>query len=94
MAIVSSLAFIVYKLAALALFFSSAFFAFFGVWLSELYPVSVRGTGSNFALLIGRLIGGGFGTLIISIIPLPLRLSLAIALITTSVISTIGMSLL
>ncbi|ARM75204.1 MFS transporter [Acidianus manzaensis] len=68
----------------------SAFFAFFGVWISELYPMQVRATGANFTLLIGRLIGGGFGTLLVSLIPLPLYESLGIDLTITSIVVLIG----
>ena len=84
-------------LVSLLIFFSSAFFAFFGVWLSELYPARIRGTGSNFALLIGRLIGGGFGTLIVALIAsegIGLREALGITLVITSIVSVLAMSLL
>ena len=94
LAIASSALFLAYNLLALAVYFSSAFFAFFGVWLSELYPMEVRGTGSNFALLIGRIIGGGFGTYFVTLLPFPLKVSLALVLIMTSVVSTVSMSLL
>ncbi|MFP3163582.1 MAG: hypothetical protein RXQ75_07125 [Acidianus hospitalis] len=72
----------------------SAFFEFFGVWISELYPIQVRATGANFTLLIGRLIGGGFGTFIVSLIPLQLNVSLSLDLIITSIVATIGISLM
>jgi len=39
-------------------YFSSSIFAYLGVWISELYPARVRATASNFALLLGRLLGG------------------------------------
>ncbi|BCU70110.1 MFS transporter [Stygiolobus caldivivus] len=94
LAVVSSFLFLISDLFALAVYFSSAFFAFFGVWLSELYPAEVRGTGSNFALLVGRVIGGGFGTFLITLLPFPLKVSLAIALIATSAVSTASMGLL
>ncbi|AWR96729.1 MFS transporter [Acidianus sulfidivorans JP7] len=68
----------------------SAFFAFFGVWISELYPMQVRATGANFTLLLGRLIGGGFGTLIVSLMPFPLYESLGIDLVITSIVVLIG----
>jgi MFS family permease len=71
----------------------SAFFAFFGVWISELYPIQVRATGANFTLLIGRLIGG-FGTFIVSLIPLQLNVSLSLDLIITAIVATIGISLM
>ncbi len=94
LAIISSVLFLVNNILALAIYFSSAFFAFFGVWLSELYPMQVRGAGSNFALLVGRIIGGGFGTLIVTLLPFSLSVSLGIVLIITAVVSTVSMSLL
>ncbi|QXJ28704.1 hypothetical protein J5U23_01573 [Saccharolobus shibatae B12] len=94
LALVSSALFLLSNILALMIYFSSAFFAFFGVWLSELYPVQVRGTGSNFALLIGRIIGGGFGTLIVALLPFPLKVSLGIVLVIASIISVASMSLL
>ncbi|MCY0850052.1 MFS transporter [Sulfuracidifex metallicus] len=72
----------------------SAFFAFFGVWISELYPMQVRATGANFTLLIGRLIGGGFGTFLVSLIPLQLSVSLALDLIVTSIVAALGITLM
>jgi len=39
-------------------YFSSSIFAYLGVWISELYPMRVRATASNFAFLLGRLLGG------------------------------------
>ncbi|BAB66082.1 MFS transporter [Sulfurisphaera tokodaii] len=94
LAVISSALFLLSNILALTIYFSSAFFAFFGVWLSELYPPQVRGTGSNFALLIGRIIGGGFGTFIVTLLPFPLKISLGIVLIIASVISVISMNLL
>ncbi|EZQ02266.1 MFS transporter [Candidatus Acidianus copahuensis] len=71
-------------------YFFSAFFAFFGVWLSELYPQRIRGAGTNFALLIGRLIGGGFGTLFVTLLPFSLRDSLGIVLIAMAILASLG----
>jgi MFS family permease len=76
------------------IFASSAFFAFFGVWMSELYPPSLRATGANFTLLIGRLIGGGFGPLLVSLIPMPLSRALGLDLLVTSLIAAISIFLL
>ena len=39
-------------------YLSSTIFAYLGVWISELYPMRVRATASNFAFLLGRLLGG------------------------------------
>jgi len=44
--------------------------------------------------LIGRLIGGGFGTFIVSLIPLQLNVSLSLDLIITAIVATIGISLM
>ncbi|AWR94131.1 MFS transporter [Acidianus brierleyi] len=73
---------------------SSAFFAFFGVWMSELYPGKLRATGANFTLLIGRLIGGGFGPLLVSLIPIGLSYALGTDLIITSLLAIASISLL
>lgn len=62
--------------------------------MSELYPMQVRATGANFTLLIGRLIGGGFGTLLVSLIPLPLYESLGIDLVITSIVVLTGVILI
>lgn len=39
-------------------YFSSSIFAYLGVWISELYPMRVRATASNFTFLLGRILGG------------------------------------
>jgi MFS family permease len=43
---------------ALLLYVGTGYFAFVGIMISELYPLSLRGTGSNFAFLLGRIFGG------------------------------------
>jgi len=43
---------------ALLLYVGTGYFAFVGIMISELYPISLRGTGSNFAFLLGRILGG------------------------------------
>ncbi|MCI2413850.1 MAG: MFS transporter [Candidatus Aramenus sp.] len=60
------------------LMFSSSFFAYFGVWISELYPPQLKGTGTNTAFFLGRLLGGGFGVFLVALLPLPLALSLSV----------------
>jgi MFS family permease len=39
-------------------YMTSSIFAYLGVWISELYPMRVRATASNFTFLLGRLLGG------------------------------------
>lgn len=73
---------------------SSSFFAYFGVWMGEVYPMDVRATGTNVTFFLGRLIGGGFGTTIVLLLPFGLAKDLGIALIASSLIvllSSIGL---
>lgn len=77
-------------LSLILIYLSSSFFAFYGVWISELYPPKMRGAGSNFTLLLGRLFGGGFGPLIVVLIPLKLGVSLGIILFIMAVIALIS----
>lgn len=46
-------------------FFQSSFAAIFGVWLGEHFPTRMRATGSNFAYMVGRGIGGGLAPVFI-----------------------------
>ncbi|MDG6927786.1 MAG: MFS transporter [Nitrososphaerota archaeon] len=43
---------------AVLLYVGTGYFAFVGIMMSELYPIRLRGTGSNFAFLTGRIMGG------------------------------------
>jgi len=43
---------------AILLYTGTGYFAFVGIMISELYPIKLRGTGSNFAFIIGRILGG------------------------------------
>ncbi|MEM0146456.1 MAG: MFS transporter [Conexivisphaerales archaeon] len=43
---------------AVLLYVGTGYFAFVGIMMSELYPIRLRGTGSNFAFLTGRVMGG------------------------------------
>ncbi|MGC8661914.1 MAG: MFS transporter [Nitrososphaeria archaeon] len=43
---------------AVAMYVGTGYFAFVGIMISELYPIRLRGTGSNFAFLTGRIMGG------------------------------------
>ncbi len=78
------------SLSLILIYLSSSFFAFYGVWISELYPPKMRGAGSNFTLLLGRLFGGGFGPLIVVLIPLKLGVSLGIILFIMAIIALIS----
>jgi len=77
-------------LSLILVYLSASFFAFYGVWISELYPPKMRGAGSNFTLLLGRLLGGGFGPLIVVLIPLKLGVSLGIILFIMAIIALIS----
>ncbi|MBP1357309.1 MAG: MFS transporter, partial [Sulfolobus sp.] len=73
---------------------SSSFFAYFGVWMGEIYTMDVRATGTNMTLFLGRLIGGGFGTTIILLLPFGLPKDLGIVLIVSSItvlLSSLGL---
>ena len=72
------------------IYMSSSFFAFYGVWISELYPPKMRGAGSNFTLLVARILGGGFGPLIVVLIPLKLGVSLGTILFIMAVVALIS----
>ncbi len=69
---------------------SSSFFAYLGVWLSELYPLPLKGSGTNVNLFFGRLIGGGFGVSLVALLPFSLPLSLSIILIISIVLIMVG----
>lgn len=43
---------------AVVMYVGTGYFAFVGIMVSELYPIRLRGTGSNFAFLAGRIMGG------------------------------------
>ncbi len=43
---------------AILLYVGTGYFAFVGIMMSELYPIRLRSTGSNFAFIIGRIMGG------------------------------------
>ncbi len=100
LAVISSIVFVLFVYSQLIDFLVflvyafSAFFAFFGVWISELYPAKLRATGANFTLLIGRLVGGGFGPLLVSLIPIALPTALGVDLIITSLLAVISIILL
>ena len=59
----------------------SSFFSYLGVWISELYPPKLRATGNNLSFLLGRIIGGGFGVTLVTLLPFALSLNLTIILI-------------
>lgn len=70
----------------IALTLGSSFFAYFGVWMSEVYPAEIRATGTNTALFLGRLLGGGFGVSIVLLLPFSLGRSLSLALTVSSIL--------
>jgi len=70
----------------IALMLGSSFFAYFGVWMSEVYPAEIRATGTNTTLFLGRLLGGGFGVSLVLLLPFSLGRSLSLALIASSIL--------
>ncbi|AOL16259.1 MFS transporter [Sulfolobus sp. A20] len=68
----------------IVLMIGSSFFAYFGVWMSEVYPVNFKATGTNITLFLGRLIGGGFGVTLVLLMPFGLGRDLAISTIISS----------
>lgn len=72
---------IVVEMSVIALMFGSAFFAYFGIWMGEIFPGEVRATGTNMVFFLGRLVGGGFGVTLVLLLPLGLQRDLASALV-------------
>ncbi|MGC8773372.1 MAG: MFS transporter, partial [Conexivisphaera sp.] len=69
-----------YFLAALAaVYVSSGFFSFTGVWASESYPMELRATATNIVFLVGRLLGGFSPMLVIVLYPSSLRVGLGMS---------------
>ncbi|MGC8666217.1 MAG: MFS transporter [Conexivisphaera sp.] len=69
-----------YFLAALAaVYVSSGFFSFTGVWASESYPMELRATATNIVFLVGRLLGGFSPMLVIALYPSSLRVGLGMS---------------
>lgn len=48
-----------------AIYFSAGFLAQFGVWIGEHYATKMRATGSNFAYMVGRGLGGGLAPILV-----------------------------
>ncbi|MFB6489952.1 MAG: MFS transporter [Thermoproteus sp. AZ2] len=61
-----------------AAYFASSYFAYLGVWISELYPAEVRATATNFVFTLGRVMGG-VGPALVAAAGLPWGLSLDLA---------------
>lgn len=80
------------EFSVIALMFGSAFFAYFGVWMSEIFPGEVRATATNLVFFLGRLIGGGFGVAIVLLLPLGLQRDLAVALLASSILVGVAVS--
>jgi len=79
------------ELFLILLFMSSAFFSFFGIWISSLYPPNIRASGANFTLLVGRFFGGGFGPIITVILGKNLGVNMGIVLFISSIIVLVGL---
>ncbi|MEM3225692.1 MAG: MFS transporter [Saccharolobus sp.] len=69
-----------------ALMIGSSFFAYFGVWMSEVFPPEARATLTNLVFFLGRLIGGGFGVSLVLLMPFGLKDDLSVALIISSIL--------
>ncbi|CCC81901.1 MFS transporter [Thermoproteus tenax] len=68
------------------LMFGSSFFAYFGVWMSEVYPANFKATGTNITLFLGRLLGGGFGVTLALLLPFGLERDLSLTALISSTI--------
>jgi MFS family permease len=69
---------------------ASSFFSYFGVWISELYPLPLKGSGTNVTLFLGRLIGGGFGVSLVALLPFSLPLNLGSILLISAILIIVG----
>ena len=63
-----------------AIFFTSGFFAHFGVWMSESYPPALKARGNNLTFFAGRIVGGGLGPILVTSLPWQLQTNLSIVL--------------
>jgi|GEM_PF-423043 MFS family permease len=68
------------------LMLGSSFFAYFGIWMSEVYPNNFKATGTNVTLFLGRLLGGGFGVTLVLLLPLGLERDLSLTALISSII--------
>lgn len=68
------------------LMFGSSFFAYFGIWMSEIYPINFKATGTNITLFLGRLLGGGFGVTLVLLLPFGLERDLSLTALISSII--------
>ncbi|AEB95437.1 MFS transporter [Metallosphaera cuprina] len=85
---------ILIALTIIALMIGSSFFAYFGVWMSEVFPPETRATWTNAVFFLGRLVGGGFGVSLVLLMPFGLKDDLGAALLISSLlvlISVIGL---
>ena len=85
---------ILFPFTVFLVFLGSSFFSYLGVWISELYPPKLRATGNNLSFLLGRIIGGGFGVALVTLLPFTLSSNLAIILISCGLIALISSILL
>ncbi len=71
-------------------YFSSSVFAYLGVWMSELYPIRIRATASNFVFTLGRLLGGIGPALVAMAFSNDLGLGIGIVMAICSVLALIS----
>ncbi|AWR98397.1 MFS transporter [Metallosphaera hakonensis] len=78
------------EISLVALMVGSSFFAYFGIWMSEIFPPEIRATGTNTVFFLGRLIGGGFGVSLVLLMPFGLKDDLGISLVISSILVLIA----
>ncbi len=71
-----------------AIFFTSGFFAHFGVWMSESYPPALKARGNNLTFMAGRVVGGGLGPVLATSLPWQLKTNLSVVLVGAAIISS------
>ena len=77
-----------------AIFFTSGFFAHFGVWMSESYPPALKARGNNLTFFAGRIVGGGLGPILVTSLPWQLQTNLSVVLFGAAVISGLAVYVL
>ncbi|BCS93072.1 MFS transporter [Metallosphaera javensis (ex Sakai et al. 2022)] len=74
------------SISLIMLMVGSSFFAYFGIWMSEIFPPEIRATGTNVVFFLGRLVGGGFGVSLVLLMPFGLKDDLGISLLVSSIL--------
>ncbi|MGC8607093.1 MAG: MFS transporter [Vulcanisaeta sp.] len=71
-------------------YFSSSIFSYLGVFISELYPMRFRATASNFAFLLGRVLGGVGPPLVAILFIKNLSFGLGVVLLICAVVALVS----